>query len=240
MRGKEISKYSRGTWGSIIALCFVAFAIGGSRPAQAQADQSNIVSGGGTVSNRVIRCIKEVVSDCGDGVVDLNGDGFDDTRITEVVRETDLNECAGATTDPCGPSNDFMNCELVVPALGTLVQYTGLISNAPEDGHQVTHTHAEACSRPNQPTQARFLNRQILENATVNGLTGNLEITIQGTAKGDTQFGDPSVTTITSGSIIIKGVSGQLEGASGRGALDGEAWYNGSINAYTAKIKLAE
>ena len=240
MRGMEMSIYSRGTWVSVIALFFIAFAIGGSRPAKAQADQSNIVSGGGTTSNRVNRCIKEVVSDCGDGVVDLNGDGIDDTRITENVRETELDECAGATTAPCGPSNDFRDCELIIPTLPPFVQYTGLISNAPQDGHQVTISHSESCSRPNQSTQSRFTNHTILENATVNGLTGDLEITIQGTAKGDVKVGDASVTTITNGSILIRGVSGQLDGATGRGDLDGVAWFNGSINDYTAKIKLPD
>ena len=231
-----------GSFFGTVALLFITVGVSGNRPASAQGNSSNIVSGSGNISNRVHRCVLEVISDCGDGVQDFNGDSLDDTTIVINVRETQLDICSAAVNNGlCGPDNTT-NCNYAPPnPFPSGVAYTGLISNAFEDGHQSTIARAESCSRPNQVSQTKFSLEQLLENATVAGITGDLEITVNGTAKGDIKLGDPNAKVITSGSISIRGVEGTpLEGLTGHGALDGESWFNGSFSDYTAKIKLPD
>src|SRR4030095_8556042 len=213
-------------WGALfvsVVILLITFAIGGSKPARAQTtDPRAFVSGTGTFTNQVIRCRTDLLSDCGDD---------DPSTVIELtVRETTLDECDGVP----GTSN---------PAGDEFVQYSGIISNSKENGHQVTHSHREFCA-PNQPSRIRFTTNHTLEDATVTDpvtgetWTGDLEVVSYGTAVGDVVVGDVNAKVVTRAVLIIKGISGQLEGAIGHGKFNGEAWFSGSLNTYSAELRL--
>ena len=112
------------------------------------------------------------------------------------------------------------------------VAFSGLIENALEDGWQEVRGLRNACTEPVHGTAAATFT---LENATVAGRTGTLILEGRGIFEGD--------ATDAAGArpryhITIRGVSGDLKGATGTGQILGQASATTAFDTYYAEIRL--
>lgn len=136
--------------------------------------------------------------------------------VTEVER----------TTVPLDPP-----CVSLLTRAGN-VAFSGLIENALEDGWQEVRGLRNACTEPVHGTASATFT---LENATVAGRTGTLILEGRGIFEGD--------ATGAAGArpryhITIRGVSGELKGATGTGQILGQATATTAFDAYYAEIRL--
>ncbi|MFO0792729.1 MAG: hypothetical protein U0586_01565 [Candidatus Brocadiaceae bacterium] len=130
------------------------------------------------------------------------------------------------TAEPLDPP-----CVALVTRVGN-VSFSGLIENTLENGHQETHALQDGCADPVQGTTATTY---ILKEATVAGRKGCLILKATGVFEGD--------ATLPAGSrnrlhFKIRGVSGDLKGATGTGQFVGQSTTTSSSSTYYAEILL--
>jgi hypothetical protein len=130
------------------------------------------------------------------------------------------------TSEPLSPP-----CITLVRRVGTAA-FSGFIENAPEDGRQESRIVRDACEDPIQGTNATTYT---LEEATVAGRTGGLILEANGIFDGDVTAPAGSRTRLH---FTIRGVSGDLKGATGTGQFVGESTATSSFNTYYAEILL--
>jgi hypothetical protein len=124
-------------------------------------------------------------------------------------------------------------CVSLVTRIGS-VSFSGFIENAPGDGQQEVHALRDACSDPVYGTATSTFK---LEAATVAGRTGGLILEARGFFEGD--------ATSPGGArpryhFTIRGVSGDLKGATGTGHYLGQATTTSAYNTYYAEILLPD
>jgi hypothetical protein len=132
------------------------------------------------------------------------------------------------TSEPLDPP-----CVELVTRVGN-ASFSGLIENALENGQQEVHALRDACADPVQGTTTATY---VLEEATVAGRTGGLILEARGIFEGD--------ATSPAGSrpryyFTIRGVSGDLKGATGTGQYVGQATTTSVFNTYYAEITLPD
>jgi hypothetical protein len=136
--------------------------------------------------------------------------------VTEVTR----------TSEPLDPP-----CVTLVTRVGN-VSFSGLIENALKNGHQEVHALRDECAYPVQgTTKATYMLNQV----TVAGRSGGLILEARGIFEGD--------ATLSAGArpryhFTIRGVSGDLKGATGDGQYVGQASTTSVFNTYYAEILL--
>jgi len=130
------------------------------------------------------------------------------------------------TSEPLSPP-----CITLVRRVGT-ASFSGLIENAPEHGRQESRILRDACEDPIQGTNATTYT---LDEATVAGRTGGLILEASGIFDGDATSPAGSRTRLH---FTIRGVSGDLKGATGTGQFVGDSTATSSFNTYYAEILL--
>jgi hypothetical protein len=130
------------------------------------------------------------------------------------------------TTEPLNPP-----CVVLVTRVGN-VSFSGFIENVLENGHQETHAQRDECEAPVQGTTATTYT---LAEATVAGRTGGLILEASGIFEGDATLPTGARTRLH---FNIRGVSGDLKGATGTGQFVGESTTASSFNTYYAEILL--
>lgn len=130
------------------------------------------------------------------------------------------------TSEPLSPP-----CVTLVTRVGT-ASFSGLIENAPEHGLQETRALRDACEEPIQGTNRTTYT---LDEATVAGRTGGLILEASGVFDGDATSPAGSRTRLH---FTIRGVSGELKGATGTGQFVGDSTTTSSFNTYYAEILL--
>lgn len=132
------------------------------------------------------------------------------------------------TSEPLDPP-----CVALVTRVGN-VSFSGLIENALENGHQETHALQDDCAAPVQGTTATTYK---LKKATVAGRTGRLILKASGIFEGDVTLPEGARTRVH---FDIRGVSGDLKGATGTGQFVGQSMTTSSFNTYYAEISLPD
>jgi hypothetical protein len=122
-------------------------------------------------------------------------------------------------------------CVSLVRRSGT-ASFSGLIENAPEHGRQESRILRDACEEPIQGTNRTTYT---LDEATVAGRTGGLILEATGIFDGDATSPAGSRTRLH---FTIRGVSGDLKGATGTGQFIGDSTATNSFNTYYAEILL--
>jgi len=130
------------------------------------------------------------------------------------------------TSDPLSPP-----CITLVRRVGT-ASFSGLIENAPQLGRQESRIVRDACEDPIQGTNRTTY---LLDGATVTGRTGSLILEASGLFDGDATSPAGSRTRLH---FTIRGVSGELKGATGTGQFVGDSTAIDSFNTYYAEILL--
>jgi len=130
------------------------------------------------------------------------------------------------TSEPLDPS-----CVTLVTRVGN-VSFSGLIENALENGQQEVHALRDACADPVQGTATAIY---ILQEATIAGRTGGLILEARGIFEGDATSSEGARPRYQ---FTIRGVSGDLKGASGVGQYVGQATTTSVFNTYYAEIWL--
>jgi len=130
------------------------------------------------------------------------------------------------TSEPLSPP-----CVTLVRRSGT-ASFSGLIENAPEDGRQESRILRDACEDPIQGTNRTTYT---LDKATVAGRTGGLILEATGIFDGDATSPAGSRTRLH---FTIRGVSGDLKGATGTGQFVGDSTSTNSFSTYYAEILL--
>ena len=130
------------------------------------------------------------------------------------------------TSEPLSPP-----CITLVRRVGT-ASFSGLIENAPEHGRQESRILRDACEDPIQGTNATTYT---LDEATVAGRTGGLILKATGIFDGDATSPAGSRTRLH---FTIRGVSGDLKGATGTGQFVGDSTATSSFNTYYAELLL--
>ena len=110
--------------------------------------------------------------------------------------------------------------------------FSGLIESALLTGKQQTRNLRDACA---DPVQGIAKTTYILEEATVAGRTGTLVIEAKGIFEGDVTSPAGARTRLH---FTIRGISGDLRGATGVGHHVGQGTTTGSFNTYYAEIWL--
>jgi hypothetical protein len=132
------------------------------------------------------------------------------------------------TTEPLDPP-----CVTLLTRVGN-VAFSGLIENALEHGRQEVHGLRDACA---DPVQGTARTTYTLRNASVAGRTGGLILDATGVFVGD--------ATLAGGArpryhFTIRGVSGDLRGATGSGQIVGQATTTSAFDTYYAEIWLPD
>jgi hypothetical protein len=130
------------------------------------------------------------------------------------------------TSEPLDPP-----CIALITRVGN-VAFSGLIENALEDGQQETHALRDACAAPVQGTTTTTYT---LAEATVAGMTGGLILEARGIFEGDATSPGGARTRLH---VTIRGVSGDLKGATGTGQVVGQSTTTSSFNTYYVEIVL--
>jgi len=128
------------------------------------------------------------------------------------------------TATPLIPS-----CVLLVNRDGTAT-WTGFIAGI---GHHSVRGLSNTCVTPNE---GAFDAVYTLDNVTIDGRTGSLVITTQGTAHGS--FSDPGGVANLTHFQIVGG--GGLEGATGHGSIVGSVTASTAFITYYAEIQLSD
>jgi hypothetical protein len=144
------------------------------------------------------------------------------TITEEITRTTeDLTPC------PDDPTKKVQLAQRVGNAA-----FDGLISNALADGQVQLRALVDPCA---DPTQGPFTIDYSLDDATVDGLTGDLKIQVTALTSGSVL--DPGGAK-SMGHFTIQGVSGELKEAHGQGLIVSHATSTSSFRAYYAEIRL--
>jgi hypothetical protein len=130
------------------------------------------------------------------------------------------------TSEPLSPP-----CVTLVRRVGT-ASFSGLIENALEHGLQESRILRDACEEPIHGTNRTTYT---LDEATVAGRRGGLILEASGTFDGDVTSPAGSRTRFH---FTIRGISGDLKGATGTGQFVGESTATNSFNTYYAEILL--
>jgi hypothetical protein len=143
------------------------------------------------------------------------------TITEEITRTTeDLTPC------PDDPAKKVQLAQRVGNAA-----FDGLISNALTDGQVQLRALVDPCA---VPTQGPFTIDYSLDDATVDGLTGDLKIQVTALTSGSVF--DPGGAK-SMGHFTIQGISGELKEAQGQGLIVSHATSTSSFRAYYAEIR---
>jgi len=132
------------------------------------------------------------------------------------------------TTEPLEPP-----CVTLLTRAGN-VQFSGFIENALADGWQEVRGLRDACTEPVQGTaRAKYT----LKDATVAGRTGDLILEAKGFFEGDAASAEGARPRFH---LTIRGVSGELKGATGTAQNLGQAGTTSAFDTYYAEIWLPD